>query len=137
MMAHASSANRKKVGAVVVTPSMAVFTGYNGTHPGAQNSCEDLNNRTLDTVYHAEENALDKMLMEGVRAKDSVLYLTMSPCINCAKRIAGSGVAMVSYLEKYRCDEGVNYLKSRGVGVSSWSDLLGEYFSPIKFDENL
>lgn len=136
MMAYASSAKRRRVGAVVVTPSMAVFTGYNGTAPGAPNTCE-CDGITTSQVYHAEENAFDKMGREGVSAKGSLVFLTLSPCINCARRIAGLGAVGVYYLQEYRDRAGIEHLMEMGIGVGAWSDILGNYFVPMDLTEEL
>lgn len=132
-ISFASNAERKKVGCVVVTPSMGLYTGYNGTAPGDDNRCE-IEDRTKEEVFHAEENAFDKMLKEGVSAQGSVVYLTLTPCIHCAKRIAGAGVECVFYLEEYRCSKGIDYLRKRGVKCMSWKELLGIPFQPLNFE---
>lgn len=136
MMAYASSAKRKRVGAVVVTPSMAVFTGYNGTAPGVSNTCE-CDGATTSQVYHAEENAFDKMGREGVSAKGSLVFITLSPCINCARRIAGLGAVGVYYLQEYRDKAGIDHLMEMGIGVGTWADVLGTYFVPLNLTEEL
>lgn len=133
---ESSSAERKKVGAAVVTNSLGVYTGYNGTAPGDDNCCEVVEDGQLvtkPTVIHAEQNALDKMLMEGVSAAGSIVYITLSPCIHCAMRLAGSGVSAVYYLEGYRCNEGIEYLRKRGILVDTWESVLGKPFEPLRF----
>jgi len=144
MIKDASYAVRKKVGACIVTPSMGVYVGYNGTAPGDDNCCEIKDNAkfwpgggfeliTKPTVIHAEQNALDKMLKEGVSAHGSVIYQTYSPCLQCAMRVANSGVKSLYYLEAYRDLTGVDYLKNRGVNVMSWEEVLGRPFEPTNY----
>lgn len=115
LVAEASTAKRRQVGCAIVTPAMGVYTGYNGTVSGSSNNCELENGETDPEVYHAEENALDKMLAEGISAKGSIVYLTLSPCINCAKRIKGSGIERVYYKEEYKSLDGVDFLNRNGV----------------------
>ena len=120
---QATTSQRKKVGCAIVTPSMGVYVGYNGTYPNADNTCELDNGETSPETYHAEENALDKMLNEGIRANGSVVYLTLSPCLNCSKRLAGAGVKAVYYLEQYKCSKGVDHLKKRGIVVEQFESI--------------
>jgi len=121
--AQESTATRRKVGCAVVTSSMGVYTGYNGVLR-EDNVCEDENGLTKVEVIHAESNALDKMLKEGISSKDAVVYVTLSPCVECAKRLANAGISAVYYKEKYKCSAGIDYLVSNRVLCLSWDHLL-------------
>ena len=119
-----SYAKRLQVGAVFVAESGALTLGYNGTLPGADNCCEveteTGNLVTKPEVFHAEINALMKMLRQGISAVNSVGYLTHSPCIECSKVIVLSGVKEICYAEQFRSSEGVDFLKKAGVTVSQY-----------------
>ena len=84
--------------------------GYNGTPSGHDNVCEE-NGVTKDEVLHAEANALMKMARNGTSTADTFLFLTMQPCIHCAKMILQAGVSRVYYHEEYRCNAGIELLK--------------------------
>jgi len=120
-----SYCQRSKVGAVVVTSSGSLFTGYNGTiakhYP---NVCELADGTTAPWTTHAEEQCLYKMLKEGVSAEGSTLFVTMSCCANCSKMIASSGVSRVVYLEEYRDTLGLEILKTCKVIVEKYNDEL-------------
>lgn len=110
-----SRANRKKVGAIILRDSRIIATGYNGTPPGYDNSCEDMNGQTLDIVYHAEFNAICQLTRMGISSLDSEIYVTMSPCLECAKLILNSGIKTVFYKEVYRDLSGVEFLKKNNI----------------------
>lgn len=110
-----SRANRKKVGAVILKDSRIIATGYNGTPPGYDNACEDSNGKTLDIVYHAEFNAICQLTKMGVSSLDSEIYVTMSPCIECAKLILNTGIKRVYYHEEYRDLTGVEFLRKNKI----------------------
>jgi dCMP deaminase len=115
-MSQESKCPRKKVGAVVVTSSQALFPGYNGHASGGPNEWEDIGEPNLE-VIHAEHNCLNKMLEEGVSAKGSTIYTTLSCCLQCAKQLVGAKVKRVVYLEQYRDTIGLEYLRKYGVEV--------------------
>jgi dCMP deaminase len=133
MMKEASTAKRRKVGAAIVTQSMGLYTGYNGTYSGNDNNCENNSDQTKDEVYHAEENALNKMLREGVSTKNSLAYITTAPCMKCSKTLLGAGIEHVYYMEEYRCDSGIEFLRKNGVNVCTWEEILRIPFVPMRF----
>lgn len=100
---------RSKVGAVLVKEGNIISFGYNGTPSGMDNCCEQ-NNVTLPYVIHAEVNAVLKAARTGNSVEGSTLYLTLSPCLDCAKLILQSGIKRVVYLEAYRNMEGPSFL---------------------------
>ena len=125
-LSQESHAKRLKVGAVFVSPDGVVSTGINGMPAGGSNECEQYDNGiyiTKEEVSHAEENCYAKMLNQGVSAKGGTLFLTHSPCINCARLIVNSGTSNVYYLNSYRCDNGIDFLLSRGVNVIKLKEI--------------
>ena len=114
--ARLSSAERLKVGAVVVKDNRIISIGYNGMPAGWDNTCEE-EGKTKDEVIHAEANAIIKLARDGERGNGSSLFCTHAPCIECAKLIAGAGIKEVYYREQYRKDNGTMFLTNSGVKV--------------------
>lgn len=110
-IATLSYCERAKVGAIIVKDKNIISFGYNGTPTGMDNKCEDCQNRTEDHVIHAEMNAILKAAKEGHSVEGSTLYLTLSPCKECAKLILQSGIKKVVYLDEYRDVSGIKILK--------------------------
>ena len=108
---------RRQVGALVVKEGMIISDGYNGTPSGFENVCEDENNVTKPYVLHAEANAITKLARSSNNSEGSTIYITASPCIECAKLIIQAGIKRVVYGEKYRLTDGVNLLKRAGIEV--------------------
>jgi len=97
-----SHCNRNKVGCLIVKDRQIISDGYNGTPSGFSNECEDCNNNTLPTVLHAEANAITKIAKSTNSAEGSTLYVTLSPCFDCAKLIIQAGIKRIVYSETYR-----------------------------------
>jgi dCMP deaminase len=112
-----SRAQRRRVGALVVRDNQIISDGYNGTPTGFLNACEDAMGKTLPYVLHAESNALAKLARSTQSSEGSTLYVTLSPCYDCAKQIAQSGIHRVVYKEAYRDLAGVEFLEQCGVLV--------------------
>jgi dCMP deaminase len=112
-----SYCNRRQVGALIVKDKMIISDGYNGTPAGFENICEDENGITKPYVLHAEANAITKIACSNNNSKDSTLYVTASPCIECAKLIIQAGIKRVVYSEKYRLTEGIELLQRAGIEV--------------------
>ncbi|MBO5579075.1 MAG: dCMP deaminase family protein [Prevotella sp.] len=108
---------RRQVGALVVKEGMIISDGYNGTPSGFENVCEDENNVTKPYVLHAEANAITKLARSSNNSEGSTIYITASPCIECAKLIIQAGIKRVVYGEKYRLTDGVDLLKRAGIEV--------------------
>jgi dCMP deaminase len=106
-----SHCKRSQVGAVIELSGNIVSFGFNGTPKGMDNCCEDHNNTTFPYVIHAESNAIIKAAKSGTSMKGGTLYLTLSPCLDCCKLILQSEINRVVYLEDYRDDTGVKFLK--------------------------
>jgi dCMP deaminase len=119
--AELSSARRLKVGALVVKDDRIVSIGYNGMPSGWDNNCEydleDGNIKTRPEVLHAETNALAKLARSTESGLDADLFVTHSPCLDCAKLIYQSGIKRVFYATAYRDNTGINFLKSSGIEV--------------------
>ncbi len=115
--AQNSYCNRRKVGALIVRDNMIISDGYNGTPSGFSNQCEDENNKSFPYVLHAEANAITKIARSNNSSQDATLYVTSSPCIECAKLIIQSGIKRVVYGEPYRLSEGVDLLKQASITV--------------------
>ena len=120
--AENSYCQRRQVGALVVKDKMIISDGYNGTPSGFENVCEDENNVTKPYVLHAEANAITKVARSNNSSDGSTLYVTASPCIECAKLIIQAGIKRVVYGEQYRLEDGINLLKRAGIEV--------EYLNP-------
>jgi len=105
-----SHCERSKVGAVLVKDGNIIAFGYNGTPSGMNNCCER-NDATVPEVIHAEMNAILKAARSGYAVGGAELYLTLSPCVDCAKLILQSGIKRVLYLQEYRKTDGVDFLK--------------------------
>lgn len=115
--AENSYCKRRQVGALVVKGQRIISDGYNGTPSGFENCCEDENNVTKPYVLHAEANAITKLARSHNNSDGATIYITASPCIECAKLIIQSGIKRVVYGENYRLDDGIQLLRRAGVEV--------------------
>ena len=116
-----SYCKRSKVGAVIVKDDNIISFGYNGTPAGVDNCCER-EDVTVAEVIHAEMNAILKAAKSGYSVDNSTLYLTLSPCVDCAKLILQSGIKRVLYLETYRKTDGVDFLK-KFIDISQYNEI--------------
>ena len=115
--AENSYCQRRQVGALLVKDRMIISDGYNGTPSGFENICEDENNKTKPYVLHAEANAITKVAKSSNSSEGATLYVTASPCIECAKLIIQAGIRRVVYGESYHTLDGVELLKRVGIDV--------------------
>ena len=115
--AENSYCKRRKVGALVVKQKMIISDGYNGTPSGFENICEEENGITKPYVLHAQANDITKLARSGNNSDGSTLYVTASPCIECAKLIIQAGIKRVVYGEKYRLTEGIDLLKRANIEI--------------------
>ena len=115
--AENSYCKRRQVGALVVKDKMIISDGYNGTPSGFENVCEDDNNVTKPYVLHAEANAITKLARSSNNSDGATIYITASPCIECAKLIIQAGIKRVVYGEKYRLTDGIELLERVGIEV--------------------
>lgn len=112
-----SYCQRRKVGALIVKDKMIISDGYNGTPSGFENVCEDENNVTKPYVLHAEANAITKIARSNNSSESATMYVTASPCIECAKLIIQAGIKRVVYSERYRLEDGIELLQRAGIEV--------------------
>ena len=116
-----STAKRLQVGAIIVKDDRIISIGYNGTPAGWTNECEmiqeDGSLLTKDEVIHAEANAIAKLAKSNESGDGSMMFLTHSPCIHCAKQIYTAGIRKVFFNVLYRSDEGLKFLSKCNVDV--------------------
>ena len=112
-----SYCKRRQVGALIVKDKMIISDGYNGTPSGFENICEDENNVTKPYVLHAEANAITKIARSNNSSEGATMYVTASPCIECAKLIIQAGIRRVVYSEKYRLEDGLDLLRKAKIEV--------------------
>ncbi len=113
--AENSYCERRKVGALIVKDKMIISDGYNGTPAGFENVCEDENGITKPYVLHAEANAITKVARSNNSSEGATMYVTASPCIECAKLIIQSGIRRVVFRDLYRITSGIDLLKRAGI----------------------
>ena len=116
--AKLSSAKKLKVGCVIVKDNRILSIGYNGTPSGWDNECE-ADGMTKPEVLHAEANALMKLAQSTESSKNAVLFVTHTPCIECAKLIYQAGIKEVYYINEYNATKGCGqqFLEKAGVEV--------------------
>lgn len=109
---------RRQVGALIVKEKMIISDGYNGTPSGFENVCEDeITGQTKPYVLHAEANAITKVAKSSNSSEGATLYVTASPCIECAKLIIQSGIRRVVYADSYHSTDGIDLLKRVGIEI--------------------
>lgn len=121
--AENSYCQRRKVGAILVKDQMIISDGYNGTPAGFENVCEDTVGATKPYVLHAEANAITKVARSNNSSDGSTLYVTASPCVECAKLIIQSGIRRVVFNDLYRLCDGIDLLRRAGVECVHISEL--------------
>lgn len=135
-----SYARRLKVGAVIVKDDTVISYGYNGTPSGWDNNCEMhpkiADPQTLEIiektdilvtkpeVLHAEMNSLMKLARGSNSGDGAVMFITHSPCMECAKGIYQSGIKHVYYRDQYRTNEGIEFLEKCGIDVTKVDENL-------------
>jgi len=133
--AQLSSAKRLNVGAIVVKDDRIISIGYNGMPSGWDNTCEECCDgggpvgagcnhdhctgpKTKPEVLHAESNAIAKLAKSNESGNDATLFVTHSPCLECAKLIYQSGISTVYYKDNYRSNDGIEFLQKSNVEVT-------------------
>ncbi|MCM1033669.1 MAG: dCMP deaminase family protein [Odoribacter sp.] len=124
--AENSYCRRRKVGAIIVKDQMIISDGYNGTPAGFENVCEDENGLTKPYVLHAEANAITKVARSNNSSDGSTLYVTASPCVECAKLIIQAGINRVVFNELYRITDGIDLLKRAGIECVHIDEIIPE-----------
>ncbi len=120
-----SSAKRLQVGCVVVKDNTIIGIGYNGMPSGWTNECEYAVQHSDDTVelktkpevLHAETNALAKIARSTNSSEGASLFVTHTPCLDCAKLIYQSGIKNVFYRNSYRDEKGIDFLTNCNLEV--------------------
>lgn len=112
-----SYCKRRQVGALIVKEKMIISDGYNGTPSGFENICEDENFETKPYVLHAEANAITKVAKSNNSSENATLYVTTSPCLECAKLIIQSGISRVVYTERKETNDGIPLLERANIEV--------------------
>ena len=124
--AQLSSAKRLQVGAIVVKDDRIISIGYNGMPSGWDNCCEEevrvvsgstYQLKTKPEVLHAESNAIAKLARSPESGEGASIFITHSPCIDCAKLIYQSGIATVYYKNDYRSTQGIEFLNKSNIEV--------------------
>tara|TARA_B100001109_G_scaffold228668_1_gene204072 strand:+ start:385 stop:774 length:390 start_codon:yes stop_codon:yes gene_type:complete len=124
--AKLSHCERKKVGALIVKDGMIISDGFNGTPSGFDNYCEDEQGYTKWYVLHAEANAILKVAKSTNSCQNAVLYITLSPCKECAKLIHQSGIKRLVYIKQYKDTSGLKFLEKAGVEVQQINPFESE-----------
>jgi dCMP deaminase len=130
-LAKRSHCVKAQVGAVLTKDTRIISLGYNGPPAGTHNSdiewpeagCPRDSKGSCSLALHAEQNAILYASKNGVNMQDATLYVTLSPCIACARVIYTMGIKKVFYKDSYasfkgiKSDEGVDFLRKFGVEV--------------------
>ena len=126
IFAELSYARRLKVGCIIVKDDRIISIGYNGMPSGWDNNCEDeisypdtesITLKTKPEVLHAESNAIAKLAKSNESGKGAIMFVTHSPCVECAKLVYQAGIKQLFFAEQYRDQLGVDFLVKSGVGV--------------------
>ncbi len=120
--AKLSYCTRKQVGAIIVKDRMIISDGFNGTPTGFENSCETDGGDTKWYVLHAEANAILKVARSNHSCDGATLYLTLSPCKECSKLIHQAGIKRLVFMNKYKDNEGLDFLAKAGVEIDQIED---------------
>lgn len=112
-----SYCKRSQVGCLIVNNRTIISDGYNGTPSGFPNQCEDCDNNTILTVLHAEANAITKIAKSTNSAEGATLYVTLSPCFDCAKLIIQAGIKRIVYSEVYRKTDSFKLFEEAGIEI--------------------
>ena len=122
-----SSAKRLNVGAIVVKDDRIISIGYNGMPSGWDNECEEiigqdevgaLITKSKPEVLHAESNAIAKLARSNESGDGASIFITHSPCLDCAKLIYQSGIKDLYYKDNYRSEDGIRFLKKSNINVT-------------------
>jgi len=120
--ANMSYCKRRKVGCVIVKDGRIISMGWNGMPAGFPNECENSDNKTRKEVLHSESNAISKLAKSLESGKNSELYSTTMPCIDCAKLIVQAGIKEVWYTNDYTNNEGKIFLETCDIKIFKLND---------------
>ncbi len=138
-LARRSHCIRAQVGAVLVKDTRIISIGYNGPPAGTHNCDEEFpitgcsrdSKGSCSLAIHAEQNAILYAAKNGSEVSGATIYVTLSPCIACARIIFSMKIARVVYLHSYAAykglatDEGVDFLQTFGVTVEQYEPGVG------------
>ena len=142
-----SYAKRSKVGCIIVSEDNQIISqGFNGMPKGFDNCCENYVLTTKKEVLHAETNAIAKCAKWCTSTENATIYVTLSPCIDCAKMIVQTEISRLVYYEEYRDLSGVKLLLKAGIkvqrlvpmqnGMLALVDVNDEYFKMLDYHKN-
>ncbi|MDR3236369.1 MAG: dCMP deaminase family protein [Prevotellaceae bacterium] len=127
-----SYCRRRQVGAIIVKDRMIISDGYNGTPSGFENVCEDESGLTKPYVLHAEANAITKVAKSNNSSEGATLYVTTSPCVECAKLIIQAGITRVVYSNEYHNIDGIHLLRRAGIEIVNMKNQYSEEIDKMK-----
>lgn len=126
-VSNESKCPRRQVGCCILLDSGLISVGFNGMASGGKNEWEWKADGDPE-VIHAEFNGVGKLLAQGVSCKGATVYLTLSPCLQCAKLLELAKVKRVVYLKTYRCTEGIDYLKKYNIQTEKYGEDVHRFF---------
>jgi dCMP deaminase len=135
-IARRSHCVKRHVGAVLTKETRIISIGYNGPPAGTHNcdeewpeaGCERDSRGSCSLALHAEQNALMYAVKNNTNVEGSTIYLTLTPCLACARMILSMGIKRVIYLYSYAeykglpKDEGIDFLERFGVETQKFTD---------------
>lgn len=117
-VASRATCDRKHVGAVIVRDKTILSTGYNGSIRGLPH-CDEVDHLMEDghcvRTVHAEANAICQAAKNGIHIEGADIYTTASPCWNCFKLIANSGIKRIYFGEFYRDQRSIETARMLGI----------------------
>lgn len=142
-LAKRSHCIKAQVGAVLTKDTRIISIGYNGPPSGTHNCDEEFpgvgcprdSKGSCSLALHAEQNAILYAVKNGANLEGTTLYVTLSPCIACARVIYTMKISRVIYLDSYAAykgigvDEGVEFLRKFGVVVEQYQPKNGTLIS--------
>ena len=131
-LAKRSHCVKKQVGAVLTKDTRIISIGYNGPPAGTHNcdekwpgvGCSRDVKGSCFLALHAEQNAILYAVKNHASIEGAVLYVTLAPCLACARMIFSAGIKTVIYVDSYAAykgiqrEEGVDFLREFGVAVN-------------------
>lgn len=131
---------KRQVGAVLTKDTRIISIGYNGPPAGTHNcdeewpeqGCPRDSRGSCSLALHAEENAILYAVKNGTKIKDATLYVTLAPCLACARIVYSVGIKKVIYFHSYAqykgfsVEDGVEFLRKFGVIVEKYEGTLAQ-----------
>ena len=106
---------RIKVGSIIVRSGQVLSQGWNGMPAGMDNMTRNSFQETKLEVIHSEANALMKLARSTESGNGATMFITHSPCLDCAKGMHQAGIKEVYYEQEYRDDSGIKFLTKSGI----------------------